>query len=89
VQLQSGLPHVLFNSKGSLSPSQLSSRMAGVWKRLGFDPGCGRRGANGARHSCIAATRKRRKLTAQERADEQDEAKRRISSVKMAETVYG
>jgi hypothetical protein len=60
-----------------------------VWKRLGFDPGSGRRGANGARHACVAINRKRRKLTPDERAVEADEAKRRISSVKMAETVYG
>jgi hypothetical protein len=89
MQLQQGPPHVLFGSKGPLSPGQLSSRMAGVWKRLGFDPGVGRRGANGARHACVAASRKRRKLTPDERAAEAEEARRRISSVKMAEEVYG
>jgi hypothetical protein len=89
MQLQQGLPHVMFGSKGPLSPGQLSSRMAGVWKRLGFDPGSGRRGANGARHACVAINRKRRKLTPDERAVEADEARRRISSVKMAEEVYG
>jgi hypothetical protein len=89
MQLQTGPGYVLFNDKGPLTPSLLSSRMLNVWKRLGFDPGRGRRGANGARHACVAANRKRRKLTPEERADEQDQATRRISSVQMAEEVYG
>eukprot|EP01047_Picozoa_sp_COSAG01_P069730 COSAG01_NODE_10393_length_2177_cov_2.759865_2_plen_112_part_00 len=64
-RLQQGPRHMLFGAKGrSLTPIQLITRMAGVWKRLDFD----RRGANGARHACVAASCKRRKLTREERA---------------------
>jgi hypothetical protein len=72
-----------------LDPSALSPRMPQVWQRLGFDPGKGRRGVNAARHAAVAHCRKRRKLSPEERAEELDQAKRRLSSVHMAETVYG
>ena len=64
------------------------SELSGVWYRLGFDPGVGRRGCNGARHASVHENRKRRRLTKDERLEERDQAKRRCSSVKMAEEVY-
>jgi hypothetical protein len=68
-----------------------SQRMSGVWERLDlpFEVPAGSRGCNGARHSSVNENRVRRKLTAAERAAEQEQAKRRISSTRMAETVYG
>ena len=40
-------------------------------------------------HASVAENRKRRKLTSDERAKEARQAKKRLSSVQMAETVYG
>jgi hypothetical protein len=68
-----------------------SQRMSGVWKRLDlpFKIPAGSRGCNGARHASVNENRVRRKLTASERSVEAEQAKRRISSTRMAETVYG
>ena len=57
-------------------------------RRIRFDV-AGMFGLNGARHASVAENRKRRKLTSGERAEETTQAKKRLSSVKMAETVYG
>ena len=45
-------------------------------------------GSNGARHVSVNEDRKQRKLTSDERSQEATQAKRRLSSVRMAETVY-
>jgi hypothetical protein len=81
-------PYVLWSKKKKVSASQLSTRMVHVWEKLGYDPGVSRRGCNGARHASVNENRKRRRLTEDERAVEQDQARRRCSSVKMAEEVY-
>ena len=81
-------PYVLWSKKKALTASQYTTRLANIWIRLGFDPGVGRRGCNGARHASVAEDRKRRHLTKDERAEEQDQAKRRCSSVKMSEEAY-
>eukprot|EP01048_Picozoa_sp_COSAG05_P005217 COSAG05_NODE_304_length_11730_cov_494.101539_2_plen_113_part_00 len=81
-------PYVLWSKKKALTASQYTTRLSHIWNRLGFDPGVGRRGCNGARHASVAEDRKRRHLNEDERAEEQDQAKRRCSSVRMAETVY-
>jgi hypothetical protein len=66
-----------------------SQRMSGVWNRLGWEVSAGSRGCNGARHASVNGNRVRRKLTTSERALEHEQAKRRISSVRVAEAVYG
>ena len=81
-------PYVLWSKMKALTASQYTTRLSHIWNRLGFDPGVGRRGCNDARHASVAEGRKRRRLTKDERVEEQDQAKRRCSSVKMAETVY-
>jgi hypothetical protein len=76
-------PHVLWSKTKALTASQYTTRLVHIWNRLGTDPGVDRRGCNGAGHASVAEDRKRRHLN-----EEQDQAKRRCSSVKMAETVY-
>ena len=91
-KLQNGeTPLVLCMQNGaSMEPGCFSQRLSGIWKRLGlsFEVPAGMTGLNGARHASVAENRKRRKLTPGERAEEQDQARRRCSSVKMAETVH-
>ena len=74
-----------------MAPSCFSQRLPGIWKRLqlSFTVPAGMTGLNGARHSSVAENRKRRKLASGERAAEATQAKKRLSSVQMAETVYG
>eukprot|EP01047_Picozoa_sp_COSAG01_P065353 COSAG01_NODE_8815_length_2651_cov_1.547414_2_plen_404_part_00 len=74
-----------------MTAALFSQRMSGVWKRLDlpFEVPAGSRGCNGARHASVSENRVRRKLTSEERALEHEQAKRRISSTRMAETVYG
>jgi hypothetical protein len=81
-------PYVLWSKGKQMNRTQLSSRMPAIWSKLGFDPGPNRRGCNGARHASVNEDRKRRKLSPQERTEEQEQARRRMSSVRMAETVY-
>ena len=68
-----------------------SQRMSKVWERLRlpFEIPIGSRGCNGARHASVNENRKRRKLTTDERRAEAEQAKRRLSSVRVAEEVYG
>ena len=75
----------------AMTPGCFSQRLPGIWKRLGltFEVPAGMTGLNGARHASVAENRKRRKLTSDERAKETAQAKKRLSSVHMAETVYG
>ena len=74
-----------------MSPGCFSQRLPGIWQRLdlSFEIPKQMTGLNGARHCSVAEDRKRRKLTSGERADEATQAKNRLSSVQMAETVYG
>ena len=74
-----------------MAPGCFSQRLPGIWKRLqlSFTVPAGMTGLNGARHSSVAENRKRRKLASGERAAEATQAKKRLSSVQMAETVYG
>jgi len=75
----------------AMEPGCFSQRLSGIWQRLGlsFEVPAGMTGLNGARHASVAENRKRRKLTPVERLEEQTQAKRRLSSVSMAESVYG
>ena len=85
-------PYVFCMGDGSqMTPGCFSQRLPGIWKRLqlSFTVPVGMTGLNGARHASVAENRKRRKLTVGERADETTQAKKRLSSVQMAETVYG
>ena len=89
---QSETPYVFCMGDGSqMTPGCFSQRLPGIWKRLGlsFEVPTGMSGLNAARHASVAENRKRRKLTSDERAEEATQAKKRLSSVKMAETVYG
>jgi hypothetical protein len=85
-------PYVFCMRDGSaMSPGCFSQRLPGIWQRLdlSFEIPKQMTGLNGARHCSVAEDRKRRKLTSGERADEATQAKNRLSSVQMAETVYG
>ena len=85
-------PYVFCMRDGSaMSPGCFSQRLPGIWQRLdlSFEIPKQMTGLNGARHCSVAEDRKRRKLTVQERAVEQQQAASRLSSVQMAETVYG
>jgi hypothetical protein len=75
----------------AMTPGCFSQRLPGIWQRLdlSFEIPKQMTGLNGARHCSVAEDRKRRKLTSGERADEATQAKNRLSSVQMAETVYG
>ena len=89
---QSETPYVFCMGDGSqMTPGCFSQRLPGIWKRLqlSFTVPAGMTGLNGARHASVAENRKRRKLTSDERVEEATQAKKRLSSVKMAETVYG
>ena len=89
---QSGTPYVFCMANGSqMTPGCFSQRLPAIWKRLGlsFEVPIGMSGLNGARHASVAENRKRRKLTSDERVEEARQAKKRLSSVHMAETVYG
>jgi hypothetical protein len=88
VKQHTDYPYVLWSKGKQMNRTQLSSRMPAIWRKLGFDPGPNRRGCNGARHASVNENRKRRKLSTDERTEEQDQARRRMSSVHMAETVY-
>jgi hypothetical protein len=74
-----------------MTPGCFSQRLPGIWQRLdlSFEIPKQMTGLNGARHCSVAEDRKRRKLTVQERAVEQQQATSRLSSVQQAETVYG
>jgi hypothetical protein len=85
-------PFVFCMKDGSaMTPGCFSQRLPGIWQRLdlSFEIPKQMTGLNGARHCSVAEDRKRRKLTVQERAVEQQQAASRLSSVQMAETVYG
>ena len=75
----------------AMTPGCFSQRLPGIWQRLGltFELAAGMTGLNGARHASVNENRKRRKLTSAERAAERQQATNRLSSVHMAETVYG
>jgi hypothetical protein len=84
-------PFVFCMKDGSaMTPGCFSQRLPGVWQRLelSFEVPKQMTGLNGARHCSVAEDRKRRKLTAQERAVEQQQATNRLSSVAMADRVY-
>ena len=74
----------------AMTPGCFSQRLPRIWQRLGltFEVPVGMTGLNGARHASVNENRKRRKLTSDERAEEAAQAKKRLSSVHMAETVY-
>jgi hypothetical protein len=72
-----------------MSESCFSSRMTGVWERLGFVPPKGMRGCNGARHASVAESRKRRRLTPDEQEALSEQAKRRLHKASTADAHYG
>ena len=75
----------------AMTPGCFSQRLPRIWQRLGltFEVPAGMTGLNGARHASVAENRKRRKLTSDERTAERQQATNRLSSVHMADTVYG
>ena len=74
----------------AMTPGCFSQRLPRIWQRLGltFEVPAGMTGLNGARHASVNENRKRRKLTSDERVEEATQARKRLSSVKMAEEKY-
>jgi hypothetical protein len=72
-----------------MSESCFSSRMTGVWERLGFVPPRGSRGCNGARHASVNEGRKRKKLSSAEKETLAEQAKRRLHKASTADAHYG